>query len=171
MLDTSEPSVNSALQRARATLDERRLTAGRERAPLPSSPQERALVGRFADAFERGDVDGVVALLTDDAWLTMPPEPLEYQGPAAIAAFFLDLPWWGERNALLVPTRANGQPAFGYYLPDAHAPIAHASGLVVLTLEGERISAITRFRDNSLHPRFGLPRTLPTPRPAGGAQG
>src|SRR5438309_1034544 len=78
MLDSSEASVNSALQRARATLDSR-LPTSRERAPLPRSARERELLARFAEAFEVGDVDGVVALLTDDALLTMPPEPLEYQ--------------------------------------------------------------------------------------------
>ena len=160
MLESSEASVNSALQRARATIDTR-LPADRERAPLPHSPVERELVGRFADAFESDDIERVVALLTEDAWLTMPPEPLEYQGHAAIAGFFLDRSWWGTRAVRLVPTRANNQPAFGYYLRDPRAPIARAHGLIVLTLAGEKISAITRFDDNSLFPDFGLPRTLP----------
>jgi len=160
MLDSSETSVNSALQRARATLDARLPGRDAERAPLPRSARERELVGRFVDAFESADIDRVVALLTEDAWLTMPPEPLEYQGRAAIAAFFTDRAWWGTRPIRLVPTRANHQPAFGYYLGDPQAPIAHANGLVVLTLEGGQISAITRFGDNSLFPLFGLPRTL-----------
>jgi RNA polymerase sigma-70 factor (TIGR02960 family) len=160
LLDSSEVSVNSALQRARAALDVRLPAAGRELAPLPRSPRERELVGRFVDAFESADVERVVALLTDDAWLTMPPEPLEYQGRAAIARFYLTRSWWGVQEARLVPTRANGQPAFGYYLRDPLAPIWHAHGLVVLTLEGGQISAITRFGDNSLFPQFGLPRTL-----------
>ncbi len=160
MLDSSEVSVNSALQRARAALDARLPGRDRERAPLPRSPRERTLVGRFVDAFESADVERVVALLTADAWLTMPPEPLEYQGHAAIARFFLDRSWWGVRAVRLVPTRANNQPAFGYYLQDALTPIAHAHGLVVLTLEGDQICAITRFGDNSLFPQFGLPRTL-----------
>jgi RNA polymerase sigma-70 factor (ECF subfamily) len=124
------------------------------------SPRERELVGRFVDAFESADVERLVALLTNDAWLTMPPEPLEYQGHAAIAGFFLDRSWWGIQRARLVPTRANSQPAFGYYLRDPRAPIAHAHGLVVLTIAGDQISAITRFGDNSLFRQFGLPRTL-----------
>jgi hypothetical protein len=66
----------------------------------------------------------------------------------------------GVQATKLVPTRANGQPAFGYYLQDPHAPVAQANGLVVLTLAGDKISAITRFGDNSLYPHFGLPRTL-----------
>lgn len=160
MLDSSEVSVNSARQRARAALDGQLPARDRDRAPLPRSPRERELVGRFVDAFESADIDRLVALLTDDAWLTMPPEPLEYQGHAAIAEFYLTRSWWGVQAARLVPTRANSQPAFGYYLHDPVAPILHAHGLVVLTLAGDQISAITRFGDNSLFPYFGLPRTL-----------
>ncbi len=101
-------------------------------------------------------------MLTDDALLTMPPEPLEYQGHAAIAEFFQTRTWWrtGTRIARLVPTYANNQPAFGYYVADPHAPVARAHSLVVLTLAGDKICAITRFGD-SLFPHFGLPRTLP----------
>ena len=90
MLDTSEASVNSLLRRARAAFESRLPASGRERAPLPNSKLERDIVGRFADAVETGDIDAVVALLTDDAWLTMPPEPYEYQGRAAIGAFLRD---------------------------------------------------------------------------------
>jgi RNA polymerase sigma-70 factor (ECF subfamily) len=161
ILDSTEISVNSALQRARAALSDH-VPGDREQAPLPRSPRERAVVGRFVDAFEKADVDSLVALLTDDAWLTMPPEPVEYQGREAIAGFYLSRGWWGVQPVRLVPTRANNQPAFGYYIKDPMAPIAHVHGLVVLTLEGEQISRITRFRDNSLMPQFGLPRTLPT---------
>src|SRR5262245_30743419 len=160
MLDSSEASVKGALRRARATLEERRPAGGRERAPLPRSARERELVGRFAAAVEQGDTDDLVSLLTDDAWLTMPPQPFEYQGGPAIAEFLRDR----ERivgRLRLVPTRANGQPAFGCYVPDAHAAIARAQGLMVLTLEGDRISAITWFGDRSVFPHFGLPRTLP----------
>jgi RNA polymerase sigma-70 factor (ECF subfamily) len=160
MLQTSEMSVNSALQRARAALDAELPGADRDRPPLPGSPRERDLAGRFADAFENADINRVVALLTDDAWLTMPPEPLEYQGHAAIARFLLDRSWWGIRPVRLVHTRANNQPAFGYYLQDPQAAIAHANGLIVLTLQGDQISTITRFGDNSLLPHFGMPRTL-----------
>jgi RNA polymerase sigma-70 factor (TIGR02960 family) len=162
MLETSEVSVNSALQRARAALGAQPHRAGRDRSPAPRSAREREVAGRFADAFEAADVERLVAVLTDDALLTMPPEPLEYQGHAAIAEFYLSRTWWGVRASTFVPTRANGQPAFGYYLHDPHAPVAHANGLVVLTLAGDKISAITRFGDNSLFPYFGLPRTLRT---------
>ena len=92
----------------------------RERAPLPRSARERDVASRFATAFAGDDIDGVVALLTDDAWFTMPPVTLEYQGPAAIAAFLRDIAGWrGPRHYRLVPTRANGQPAFGCYLQEA----------------------------------------------------
>jgi Sigma-70, region 4 len=113
------------------------------------------------DSFEADDVDGVVALLTDDAWLRMPPATLEYQTPPAIASFLHQLATWrGGQRHRLVPTRANTQPAFGSYRYDAHAPIAHATGLVVLTLQGDQIAAITQFLGSSVLPRFGLPRTL-----------
>jgi RNA polymerase sigma-70 factor (ECF subfamily) len=161
MLEASEVSMNSALQRARATLGAQLPAASRDRAPAPRSPRERDLVSRFVDAFEAADVGKLVDLLTDDAWLTMPPEPLEYQGHAAIAQFYLSRTWWGAQPTRLVPTRANNQPAFGYYLRDPRAPVARAHGLIVLTLAGDKICAITRFGDNSLFPHFGLPRTLP----------
>jgi RNA polymerase sigma-70 factor (ECF subfamily) len=164
MLDTSEASVNSALQRARATMSAVLPARDRERAPLPRSAKERGLAMRFAAAYADDDVDGVVALLTDDAWFTMPPATLEYQGPAAIASFLTQSAQYrGSRHIALIPTRANGQPAFGCYVPDEHAPIWHSHGIMVLTLEGTQISAITRFIDSGLLPHFGLPRTLPSP--------
>ncbi len=161
MLDSSEASVNSALQRARATTESRLPGPDCEGAPLPRSARERDLAARFATAFTDDDIDGLVALLTDDAWLTMPPAVLEYQGPVAISAFLQHgAAWRGDRHYRLIPTRANGQPAYGCYLEDGHAPVFRAHGLIVLTLEGERISAITRFTDNSILSRFGFPRTL-----------
>jgi RNA polymerase sigma-70 factor (TIGR02960 family) len=162
MLAVSEVSVNSALQRARATLAAQLPAAGRDSAPAPRSVRERELTSRFADAFEAADTDRLVALLTDDAWLTMPPEPLEYRGHTAIAEFFQTRSQWRARVFRLVPTRANNQPAFGYYRLDPHAPpVARAHSLVVLTLADDKISALTRFGDNNLFPHFGLPRTLP----------
>jgi len=162
ILETSEASVNSALQRARATMAAVLPPRDRERAPLPRSARERDLAERFAAAYADDDVDGVVALLTDDAWFTMPPATLEYQGPAAIARFLAQSSRYrGGQRTRLVPTRANGQPAFGCYVPDEHAGICHAHGVLVLTLEGMRVSAITRFVDSGLLPHFGLPRTLP----------
>jgi hypothetical protein len=108
------------------------------------------------DAFEAADIERLVSVLTDDAWMTMPPEPLEYQGHAAIAEFYVTRTWWGAWPIKLVPTRANGQPAFGFYLQDADAPIAHAHGLIVLTLAGDKVSAVTRFGDG-VSPRSASP--------------
>jgi RNA polymerase sigma-70 factor (TIGR02960 family) len=161
MLSVSEASVNSALQRARGTMARTLPGPDRDRAPLPRSTRERDLAGRFATAFAADDVDGVVALLTDDAWFTMPPVTLEYQGPVAIGAFLREISYWRRgRRYRLVPTRANGQPAYGCYVRDGHAAVFRAHGMIVLTLEGDRISAITRFVDNSVLGWFGLPRTL-----------
>jgi RNA polymerase sigma-70 factor (TIGR02960 family) len=161
MLETTETSVNSALQRARATL-EASAPPSRERAPLPRSATERDLVGRFADAFEHGRVDQIVGLLTDDAWVTMPPEPFEYQGLEAVDEFFRQaFTARGVRTDRLVATRANGQPAFGHYIGDAHAPVVRGVGVIVLTLDGDRISHLVRFGGSHLLSRFGLPRTLP----------
>jgi RNA polymerase sigma-70 factor (ECF subfamily) len=161
MLGAGEASVKGALQRARATLRERLEGGDRERAPMPDSAHERELVGRFADAVESGDVDDVVALLTDDALLTMPPQPLEYQGHAAIASFLEHRAELRGTPLKVVPTRANNQPAFGCYLPDAHAAIARPYGMIVLSLEGEAITAITWFSDTGVFRQFGLPRSVP----------
>ena len=159
ILQTGEASVKGALQRARAELAERPIDSSR--APAPDAPQEREIVGRFADAVDRGDTQAVVALLADDAWVTMPPYPFEYQGKAAITLFMDDRARLRGAPLRVVATRANGQPAFGCSLDDRHAPIARPFGLFVLTLAGEQISAITFFSDTSVFARFGLPRTLP----------
>jgi RNA polymerase sigma-70 factor, ECF subfamily len=161
MLNSSEASVKAALQRARNALQARLPVGGPERAPLPRSQRERELVGHFADAVESGDIARIVSLLTGDAWLTMPPYPFEYQGHEAIASFLYDRARLRGAPLRLVPTRANGQPAFGCYLPDAQAAIARSYGLMVLTLEGDWISAITWFADSGVFSHFGLPRTLP----------
>jgi RNA polymerase sigma-70 factor, ECF subfamily len=161
MLETTQAAVKAALQRARAKVDNEWSSGDREQVPAPDSPGERELVGLFAAAVEHGDVDAIVSLLTDDAWVRMPPQPYEYQGHTAVAAFMRDRASRRGAPLRLVPTRANGQPAFGCYLPDAHAAIARAYGLMVLTLHGTRISAITWFADLGVFPHFGLPRTLP----------
>ena len=157
MLETTAHSVNSLLRRASAAFESRLPATGRKRAPLPSSKRERDTVGRFADAIQTGDINGVVALLTDDAWLTMPPEPYEYQGPAEIGAFLRHR--MIRRGApLLVPTRANTQPAFGAYFPTLETEIAQLYGILVLTLEGPQISAITWFGGNTCWPSANLAR-------------
>lgn len=128
--------------------------------PLPQSAAEAAVIGRFVDAFERSDVDALVALLTEDARLAMPPEPFEFRGPQAIAAFLRETHIWGQ-ELKIVPTRANNQPALAFYLADPCTPLWRASSLVVLTLRGNQGCVLTRFGDRGLLARFGLPRTLP----------
>jgi RNA polymerase sigma-70 factor (TIGR02960 family) len=159
MLGSSVQSVNSALKRARASL-QRRLSkaAGREAPPAPDSPSERAVVAEFVRAYESADVDALTSLLTADVHVSMPPIPLEYEGRDLVARLYTNLFGAGRRYDLL-PTRANGQPAFGFYLRGSIGP-THGAGLIVLTLTGDRICAITRF-DQSVLPRFGLPRSLP----------
>ena len=161
MLDTTETSVNSALQRARATLDAQ-APPSRDRAPLPRSLVRARARGTVRGRVrQNGSVEQMLALLTDDAWVTMPPEPFEYQGLDAIADFFAQaFVARGDRNDRLVATRANGQPAFGHYVGDAHAPVVRGVGVIVLTLEGDRISHLTRF-GGSAHARALRPAANP----------
>jgi hypothetical protein len=158
MLGTSRTAVKGALQRARAALERGR--AGR--APRPGSATEAALARRFADAYVAADLGRLVALLTDDAWLTMPPAPHAYHGVDAIAAFWrASFDYRGDRRVRLLPTRANTQPAFGSYLTDPAGGVATPAGLFVLTMSGERIQAVTRFHLDAVYPWFGLPESLP----------
>jgi RNA polymerase sigma-70 factor (TIGR02960 family) len=158
MLDSTVDSVKSALKRARASLQ--RLQPGdREPPPASDSPAEDAIVAKFVQAYESADLDALVALLTDDVFISMPPMPFEYEGRDVVARFCASLFGAGRRFDL-VRTRANGQPAFGAYLRVPNR-IRHGIGLIVLTLSGDRIRAMTRF-DNSVLPSFGLPRSLPT---------
>jgi RNA polymerase sigma-70 factor (ECF subfamily) len=161
MLDSTVESVNSALKRARAGLQHQRPpTAEREPPPAARSPAEDAVVAKFVSAWESADLDSLVALLTDDVFVSMPPMPFEYQGRDVVARFCGSIFQSGRRFEL-VRTRANGQPAVGAYLRSPSG-IAHGVGLYVLTLAGDRISAMTRF-ENSVLPSFGLPRSLPSP--------
>jgi RNA polymerase sigma-70 factor (TIGR02960 family) len=160
MLAASEAAVNNLLRRARAAFESRLPATGRERAPLPNSKLERAIVDRFAEHVEDGDIDAMVALLTDDAWVTMPPLPHAYRGRDAIGAF---LRRSAERRGApmrLVATRANTQPAFGCYLSAPGTEIASAYALFVLTIAGDQISAVTWFADSSVFAQFGLRRAL-----------
>jgi RNA polymerase sigma-70 factor (TIGR02960 family) len=167
MLDSTIESVTSALKRARASLERRRLPAGgREPPPAAGSPAEDAIVARFVSAWQSADINALVALLTDDVFMSMPPVPLEYEGRDVVARFCACL-FDAGRRVELVPSRANRQPAFGAYLrtpadvhpgvhPGVRPGIRHATGLIVLTLAGDRICAMTHF-ENSALPWFGLP--------------
>jgi RNA polymerase sigma-70 factor (ECF subfamily) len=159
-LETTVPSVNSALQRARRTLDER-LPARSQQATLRALGDERtaAIVERYVDALERADLDAVLALLTEDAVWSMPPDPKSYAGPEAIAGFLREGPFhvrWRHRAA-----RASGQLAIGCYAWDADRRAYRALVLDVLTLRDDRIAAVTSFIDGELFARFGLPAQLP----------
>jgi RNA polymerase sigma-70 factor (ECF subfamily) len=157
LLGITEDAVTNALKRARATMD-----AARPAGPPPppaGGPQERALVERFVAAFTDLDVDALVALMTDDAWVRMPPLPFEYRGTAAVHRFFTATAPHRRQIARLVPVRANGQPAWGEYRGDPATGGLHLNGVEVITLAGDRISEITRF-ETSVAPHFGLPRSL-----------
>jgi hypothetical protein len=160
MLDATVESVNSALKRARAGLQRRRPpAAGDEPPPAPGSPSEDAIVARFVRAYEAADLDALVGLLTDDAFMSMPPMPLEYLGRDVVAHFCAATLFAAGRRFDLRPTRANGQPAFGAYFRTT-AGVRPGTGLIAITLAGDRVSALTRFEPSVL-PRFGLPASLP----------
>ena len=158
MLSTTVESVKSALKRARSGM-QRRLPAPTEQDRPPETGQatRSTIVARFVDAYEAADIDALVALFTDDVFLSMPPIPLEYRGRDNVAAFFA-FAFGLARGFQLVPTRANGQPAFGVYLRTPNG--IQGVGFFVLTLAGDRISALTRFEETVL-PAFGLPPSLP----------
>ena len=151
MLDTTPTAVKGLLQRSRTSLGRHRRDAHGE-PPAPGSVRERDLVRRFAEAFSTDDIDTLVALLTDDAWLAMPPAPHEYHGVTPIAAFLrASATWRAGRRLRLRPTRANGQPAFSCHL---EGPVEQPAGLIVLTLTGDRLHGITRFLDDRLLRHF-----------------
>ena len=159
MLESSEESVTSALKRARAAIaDDPELRHAPP--PPPNSPTERELLRKLTLAYESADVDALIALLTEDVWMRMPPLPLEYQGRELAGEFMSAVAFTPGRSFRVQWTRANGQPAFGLYPRDEATGLFRASGIVVVTLAGDAVSAITRF-DNSVLAAFGLPRTLP----------
>ncbi|MFF0267704.1 RNA polymerase subunit sigma-70 [Kribbella sp. NPDC004536] len=158
MLEVTVSSVDSALKRARAGLQRRQQAADRRPSPAAGSPAEEAIVASFARAWESADLDALVALLTDDAFIAMPPEPFGYEGRDAVAHYWARVFDAGRRFDL-VPTRANGQPAFGAYLRPPTGP-RPAAAFYVLTLTNDNIQAITRFAPTVL-PWFALPGSLP----------
>ena len=160
MLEVTVESVTSALKRARASLQRQRPPAGGREPPPPSgSASEDAITAKFASAWQAADIDALVALLTSDVFISMPPIPYEYVGRDLAASFCSSLFRAGRRFDL-VPTRANGQPAFGAYLR-LPSGVRRGTGLYVLTLSGDRICAMTNF-DASMLAWFGLPSSLPS---------
>jgi RNA polymerase sigma-70 factor (ECF subfamily) len=157
LLGLTEDAVTGALKRARATMDATRTSDPPP--PAPDSPEERALLDRFVAAFTELDVDALIALMTDDAWVRMPPLPFEYRGTQAAHRFFTAVNAHRRGIARMVPVRANGQPAWGEYRRDPTTGALHVTGIEVVGLAGDRISEIIRF-EAALAPYFGLPRTL-----------
>jgi RNA polymerase sigma-70 factor (TIGR02960 family) len=164
MLDATQESVQSALKRARATVDSHLADSGSSRpARQPDTTAEHHLAAQLTDALERADLQALVGLLADDVRLSMPPAMLEYRGIDAARRFFAAVTGRSGRSGRsyrAVPTRANGQPAFATYTADPHTGVYRAYGLLVVTIADDRITAITGFGASVL-PRFGLPRTLP----------
>jgi RNA polymerase sigma-70 factor (ECF subfamily) len=155
-LDMSVAAVNSALQRARATL-----ASGKAKDPDPLSPEQQRLLDQYVDAFHRYDVDALAGLLREDATLSMPPYTLWLQGPDAIRAWLVGR-GCGCRGSRLVPTAACGLPAFAQYRSNGAEGGYHAWSLIVLELGGDRIAAWNAFLDTErLFPLFGLPLQLP----------
>ena len=172
MLDATQESVQSALKRARATVDNHLAdssstgstssgSSGSSRpARQPDTAAEHRLVARFTGALERADLDALIELLVTDVRLSMPPAMLEYRGIESAQRILAAVSFRPGRTYRVVPTRANGQPAFGLYLADPHASLYRAYCLLGITTSGDHITTITSFSTNVMT-RFGLPRTLP----------
>ena len=160
ILESTPASINSALQRARVRFHD---SGDPDHGPPPRSEHESRVVDRFVNAYEQGDVNQIVALLSDDCRSTMPPEPIEIRGRENIGKFIKSLGFWGQ-PIKLVPTRANGQPAFGYYVRDQKTLLFRAGGLLVIALRNDQISHITRFNSSVLE-HFGLPPILEPQHP------
>ena len=162
MLETTVAGVNSALQRARVTLERERAVGRvtREHATADATT-EQALVGRLIDAWQDADVPSIVALLTKDALLTMPPLPYRYEGAEEIGAFFADMPRGGQLDRFrLLSVRANRQPALAAYYRGGDERGYQPHSVFVLAIDGEAIASIVRFGGSTLFARFGLPPTL-----------
>ncbi len=170
LLDTTVASVNSALQRARATLADAAASSGDSPADSAAAygaaaadmdREQQELLSRYVDAFERYDLDALTKLLHEDATLSMPPYPLWLRGTEDIRAWFLGT-GHGCAGSRLVPVRASGAPGFAQYRPSASGPGHAAWALQVLDIRGGRITAINSFLDTAaLFPLFGLPLELP----------
>jgi RNA polymerase sigma-70 factor (ECF subfamily) len=175
ILGASQASVNSALQRARATLEAHRASGRLRQARSPAPGAERALADQFMSAWHACDIPALVSVLAEDCLLTMPPAPMAYRGRDAIGSFFATVPAGGGLSEIrLVPTRANGQPAMAAYMRDGDT--AQAYGIMVLTIHAGLIGEITGFADPELFRLFGLPKQAAWPpagpgHPSGGTHG
>jgi len=158
MLETTEESVTSALKRARATMQQDR-SARQELAPLAGSAAEAELVAQLTRAYEMADIDELITLLAEDVLLTMPPIPLEYVGRELVARFLTTVIFEPGLSFRVIVARANGQPALGVYARKSAATVFEPTGVLVFTLAGAKVSAITRFGASVLR-WFDLPASL-----------
>jgi RNA polymerase sigma-70 factor (ECF subfamily) len=158
-LNLSVPAVNSGLQRARRALQERNML---QDAPTALPTQEfQSLLDRYVTCWEQADIPGLVALLREDGWFTMPSFPIWFQGHTDIATAFATYIFIPGRHWRLLPTRANGSPAFVLYRREAGADVYQLFGMVVLGMEGEQIASLVAFLELSSISCFALPPTLP----------
>jgi RNA polymerase sigma-70 factor, ECF subfamily len=157
-LDTTPGSIDSALQRAHKTVDER-LPEQSQQATLRALGDEglREIVDEFVAAWERTDIDAIVAMLADDAAMTMPPLPTWYRGREAVRAFLRGSVLTSTARRRMIPTRANGQLAFGHYVREADEETFVPHAIHVLTLDGAKVAEITAFLTPEAFERFGLP--------------
>jgi RNA polymerase sigma-70 factor, ECF subfamily len=157
-LQLSVPAVNSTLQRARRALSQRNVS--NEASLLEPHPHVQDLLDRYVVLWEQADIPGFVALLREDAWFTMPPLPVWFQGREAIATVLATRIFTPGRQRRLLPTRANGSPAFGLYQREFGVTVYQLFGLVVLNIVGEQIGSLVAFLDLSSLSPFALPSTL-----------
>ena len=158
LLGLTEDAVTNALKRARATMQANHALPAVRSSP-PDSRSDQELLDRFVAAFVSDDVDALVALMTDDVWVRMPPLPFEYRGTAAAHRFFTAIDGHRRTLAQMVPVRANRQPAWGEYVRDPVTGGLHLVGVLVVAVAGDRIMEITHF-ETTVAPWLGLPRTL-----------
>jgi len=160
LLDTTVAAVNSALQRARATLANTH--PGVAAAP-PDGERERRVVDAFVRAWHNRDIPALAQLLRDDVRLTMPPQAVQFLGRRAVTEFFATVPAEGRLDLIqLVQTRANGHPTVAAYLPDSTSADCRGYGIMVLTIVGDQVATITGFPDPDLFAAFDLPTTRPS---------
>jgi RNA polymerase sigma-70 factor (ECF subfamily) len=157
LLETTVASVNSALQRARATLAVAGVAEGTGSDDL--GDEERALLARYVDAFERYDIESLVSLLHEDASISMPPYEMWLKGVPELRGWYLGY-GIGCKGSRMLPTTANGMPAFGQYRASGPGGRHEPWSLQVLEITDGRISHIHHFLDTNLFPKFGLPLRL-----------